>query len=147
MSNIGGINNIRSNFNVSSIPKEIPNFYKECLKSWASFVSSDPTGINEILLQPIWNNNKICQNGKSFFIKELFTSGIYSMQDGIIKTIIDLKCTNPKLNCIAFYFIHALYGHKTIFFYYLNSLCTCVETKQKCYHFINLKSISIKYKK
>ena len=35
LSNIGGI---RSNFNVSSIPKEIPNFYKECLKPWASFV-------------------------------------------------------------------------------------------------------------
>ena len=103
LSNIGGINNIRSNFNVSSIPKEIPNFYKECLKSWASFVSSEPTDINEILIQPIWNNNKICQNGKSFFIKELFTLGIYSMQDiiypnGTIKTIFDLKCTNPKLN-------------------------------------------------
>ena len=103
MSNIGGINNIRSNFNVSSIPKEIPNFYKECLKSWASFVSSEPTDINEILIQPIWNNNKICQNGKSLFIKEVFTLGIYSMQDiiypnGTIKTIIDLKCTNPKLN-------------------------------------------------
>ena len=51
----------------------------------------------------IWNNNKISQNGKSFFIKELFTLGIYSMQDiiypnGTIKNIIDLKRTNPKLN-------------------------------------------------
>ena len=51
----------------------------------------------------IWNNNKISQNGKSFFIKELFTLGIYSMKDiiypnGTIKNIIDLKRTNPKLN-------------------------------------------------
>ena len=55
-----------------------------------------------------------------------------------------------NLNKMSYYMVLlrliGIMQYKTIFFYYLNSLCTCVETKLKCYHFINLKSIWIKYK-
>ena len=53
-----GAKNIRSNFDVSILPKDTPPFYYDCFSSWAKLVCSDPCNSEAILIQPLWNNKK-----------------------------------------------------------------------------------------
>ena len=56
---LGGKDTIGDNFNVNSPAKQTPPFYKNCFKSWSKYLISDPKTVQEILIQPLWNNKKI----------------------------------------------------------------------------------------
>ena len=46
---IGGINNVRSNFDLKVIPATLPSFYYSCLSEWAKFSRYNPTTPDEVL--------------------------------------------------------------------------------------------------
>ena len=78
---IGGHYNIRSNFDKQSIPRNIPKFYRTCLYTWSKYTNKNPENVNEICIQPIWNNSKILVNKKSIYIKDLDKLGIKFVND------------------------------------------------------------------
>ena len=78
---IGGHYNIRSNFDKQSIPRNIPKFYRTCLDTWSNYTNKNPENINEICIQPIWNNSKILVNKRSIYIKDLDKLGIRFVND------------------------------------------------------------------
>ena len=61
---IGGHYNIRRNFDKQSIIPNIPKFYRTCLYTWSNYTNKNPENVNEICIQPIWNNSKILVNKK-----------------------------------------------------------------------------------
>ena len=74
---LGGRNTIGDNFNVNSLAKQTPPFYKNCFKSWSKYVISDPKTVQEILIQPLWNNKKVPLDLPLSFIKLLLNSDTY----------------------------------------------------------------------
>ena len=66
---IGGLENIRSNFDYSKIPKKLSKYYKNCFEAFAKFVNKVPASKQEALIQPVWNklNVNIKQQKQSFY--------------------------------------------------------------------------------
>jgi hypothetical protein len=88
LNTIGGLENIRSNFDKANIPRKLPKYYRVCLEEFACFTNKIPNSKQEVLLQPVWNNAKIKQGKKSFYIKELDKVGV--------KSIDHIWCTRTK---------------------------------------------------
>ena len=56
---VGGKFLFHCNFNYSKLPISLPDYYKECIVSWASLSSINPSSVSEISNQ-WWNNRFIC---------------------------------------------------------------------------------------
>lgn len=69
--------------NKLNIPHGINNFYKcTCiLKEWSKHFTMEPLTVEEVKVQPIWNDCKIKVGNVSPFSKNLFESGIVMVQD------------------------------------------------------------------
>ena len=78
---IVGRENVNLNFDVDKIPKFIPKFYELCLTEFSKFVRKSPVTKVEILNQPVWNKAYIKHHKQSFYIRELYNSGIKSVGD------------------------------------------------------------------
>ena len=76
---IGGLEAVRSNFNVDMIPKNLPK-YKHLI-AYSKFVKRSPLSKQEVLIQPVWNNANIKLKNKSFYIRELQEVGVLSIMD------------------------------------------------------------------
>ena len=44
------------NYNFEKLPLELPRYYKECLIAWTLLNKSNPSSLEEIANQIIWNN-------------------------------------------------------------------------------------------
>ena len=78
----GGIENIGTNFNAQRIPKNIPDFFRQNLLTWAEYTSSSKVDtIQTVLNQPIWNNKYILINDKSIFYRNFSTKNINKIGD------------------------------------------------------------------
>ena len=78
---IGGVDNIRSKFDINRLPENIPQFYKVIFRVWSEFASCIPDSYDQIALQIVWNNKFISIRGESVFVKRLYTKGIYTVKD------------------------------------------------------------------
>ena len=78
---IGGVDNIRSNFDIKRLPENIPQFYEVIFRVWSEFASCIPDSYDQIALQTVWNNKVISIRGESVFMKRLYTKGIYTVKD------------------------------------------------------------------
>ena len=109
MDKIGGLENIRSNFDYSKIPKKLPKYYKNCFEAFAKFVNKVPASKQELLIQPIWNNVNIKQEKQSFYFRELDQVGIKSIRDIWSKNTKKFKClssfVDPKSSAYVKYFL------------------------------------------
>ena len=108
MDAIGGLENIRSNFDYSKIPKKLQKYYKNCFETFAKFVKV-PAPKQDVLMQPIWNNVNIKQEKQSFYFKELDQVGIKSIRDIWSKNTKKFKChssfVDPKSSAHVKYFL------------------------------------------
>ena len=80
------------NFKYSKLHLELPRFYKECLITWATLNNSNPSSLDEIVNQIIWNNTHICEDGKSVFNQRLFSKGLCKVGD-----LFELLCIKPHI--------------------------------------------------
>ena len=59
---VGGKFLFHCNFDYSKLSISLPDFYKECILSWASLTDNNPSSPSEISYQILWNNRFICIN-------------------------------------------------------------------------------------
>ena len=79
---VGGVFVLCCNFDPKLLGiKSIPPFYNKCLSDFASVQTFSPSTIEEVLLQPIWNNAYILKNGKSIFDQKLYNLGLVRLVD------------------------------------------------------------------
>ena len=78
---VGGLSNIRSNFGIRCLPHTLPHFYTNALSAWSDFTSVNPVTRDEVILQPLWNNRLIQNNGKSLFCSKLYNEGLICIND------------------------------------------------------------------
>ena len=78
----GGIKNIGINFDHKNVSNTMPSFYITCLKSWSCFADNVPSTAEEVLMQPIWNNNKLTLScNKSQYSNFFHQAGINIIKD------------------------------------------------------------------
>ena len=106
---VGGKVLFLCNFNLSTLPLELPRYYKECLIAWALLNNSNPSSLEEIANQIIWNNKYICVNGKSVFNQRLFSKGFYKVGDLFKFVYIEPSITNLQINMIDILYLKGLY--------------------------------------
>ena len=53
---VGGKVLFLCNYNFGKLPLELPRYYKECLIAWTLLNKSNPSSLEEIANQIIWNN-------------------------------------------------------------------------------------------
>ena len=58
-----------------------PPFYKHCLISWSSLTDTNPSTLEEVANEVLWNNELICVGNKSVFSKKIYDYGIYKVGD------------------------------------------------------------------
>ena len=69
------------NFNYSKLPISVPDFYKECIVSWASLNSRNPSSVSGILNQFLWNKRFICIDSRSVYNQKLIDTGFLTVMD------------------------------------------------------------------
>lgn len=79
MKGIRGIDQVRSNFDYSSIPKQTPFFYKKCFLAWEQITKATPKTVQEVAIQPLWNNKELKHNLK--LDKHWHSVKLYSVKD------------------------------------------------------------------
>lgn len=62
---VGGKVLFLCNYDFAKLPLELPRYNKKCLIAWTLLNKSNPSFLEEIANQIIWNNQYICVNGKS----------------------------------------------------------------------------------
>jgi len=65
------------------IDQDIPIFYKQLLGYWFAFHGTDPSSINEILNESLWENRRILVGGKPLLYPKWKTNGIQIIYDVI----------------------------------------------------------------
>ena len=85
-SDYGGLNLLLfCNYDINTLPNlKIPLFYKELLTLWSKLRNVEE---NEFL----WNNKNILVNGKSLFLKDFFSAGIWYVEDFFDANNIEIK--------------------------------------------------------
>ena len=78
---MGGKFLFHCNFYYSKQSISLPDFYKECILSWASLTDNNPSSPSEISNQILWNNRFICINSCSVFNQKLIDSGLVTISD------------------------------------------------------------------
>ena len=81
LSQVGGKFLFHCNFNYSKLPISLPDFYKECIVSWASLNSINPSSVSEISNQFLWNNRFICIDSRSVYNHKLIDAGFLTVRD------------------------------------------------------------------
>ena len=72
---------------------KIPTFYVTCLNEWSKYASIKPSSVNEILVQPLWNNKYITTKGKSLYMENFAKlSGINCINDIICDKGLVMEC-------------------------------------------------------
>ena len=97
---VGGKLVLCCNFELQKLPIKLPNFYEECLKSFAKCSAANRgsvQGLNENDLAKVilWNNKFICIGGKSVYFKTLAEKGIIKTGD-LISDNIELIVKNNR---------------------------------------------------
>ena len=70
------------NFDYGKLSVAAPPFYKQCLISW--FLLTDiinPSTLEEVANEVLWNNKLICVGNKSAFSKKIYDYGMYKVGD------------------------------------------------------------------
>ena len=91
---VGGVSNIRSNFDIGCLPHTLPRFYTTVLSAWSDFTSVNTVTRDEVMLQPLWNNRLIQNNGKSLFCSKLYNEGLICIADICDNLAIYYVCQN-----------------------------------------------------
>ena len=82
LSKFGGDKLFHSNLELSdfckSILKDIPSFYQELIRQWASLSRHPVEKVYSILAHFVWNNCRIKANSKSLCNKVMMNKGIYT---------------------------------------------------------------------
>ena len=78
---VGGKFLFHCNFDYSKLSISLPDFYKECILSWASLTDSNPSSPPEISNQILWNNRFICINSCSVYNQKLIDSSLVTISD------------------------------------------------------------------
>ena len=81
LTKVGGKLLFHCNFNYTKLSKALPEFYKECIVTWALLNEDNPSSLSEIVNQVIWNNRFICIEFKSIYSKRLIDLGIVKIGD------------------------------------------------------------------
>ena len=76
LKDVGGPFLSQCNYDTASLPKNIPNFYKECLHEWENYQQKQVSCFSDVLEQIIWNNKFIKIGGQSLFRNKLVRKGI-----------------------------------------------------------------------
>ena len=97
------------NFNFSKLPLKLPRYYKECLIAWARLNNCNPSSLDQIANQIIWNNRYICVNDKSVFNQRLFSKGFCKVEDLFKFVCIEPRITELQLNMINLLYLKGLY--------------------------------------
>ena len=67
---IGGIEQVNSNFNADRIPKNLSELFQQNLVAWADFTRTKTIESAEtVITQSIWNNKSILIENKSIFTR------------------------------------------------------------------------------
>ena len=78
---VGGKLLFHCNFDYAKLSISLPDFYKECILSWASLTDNNPSSPSEISNQVLWNNRFICINSCSVFNQKLIDSDLVTISD------------------------------------------------------------------
>ena len=81
LKNVGGQFLFQCNFDYAKLPIYLPEFYKECVRTWASFDENNPCTLENLTNQVLWNNKIICINNKSVFSRKLPECGLNKVGD------------------------------------------------------------------
>ena len=60
---------------------KLPKFYNVCLQDWSSLFSQEPKDAVSVMAQPLWNNQFIKKDGKSYWYKEFSDAGLIHISD------------------------------------------------------------------
>ena len=93
----GGIMCLNNNFDVKKVYGLIPPFYQEALKIWAELSSTNPSTVDEILSQTVWNNRFILVGKKSVYYSKFAEAGFHTLYDFIDGNGMWLNCPKDKL--------------------------------------------------
>ena len=109
LNKVGGRLLFYCNFEYSKLPIDLPKYYKECLIAWSLLKTSNPSSLDEIFNQPIWNNRFICIDNKSVFSRKLFSAGLCKVGDLCEFICIKPHITEPLLNVLDLFHLKRLY--------------------------------------
>ena len=60
---------------------KLPKFCNVCLQDWSSLFSQEPNDAVSLMPQPLWNNQFITKDGKSYWYEELSDAGLIHISD------------------------------------------------------------------
>ena len=109
LNKVGGRLLFYCNFEYSKLPIDLPKYYKECLIAWSLLKNSNPSSLDEIFNQPIWNNRFICIDNKSVFSRKLFSAGLCKVGDLCEFICIKPHITESLLNVLDLFYLKCLY--------------------------------------
>jgi hypothetical protein len=69
------------NYKEEDIPKDLPDYYKQCFKTWSLLKNNSQDNAETIRQQVIWYNQNIQINKKSLFIQSWYNKGIFYLGD------------------------------------------------------------------
>ena len=81
LKNVGGKFLFQCNFDYAKLPIYLPEFYIECVRTWASFDKNNPCTLENLTNQVLWNNKIICINNKSVYSRKLHEWGLNKVGD------------------------------------------------------------------
>ena len=113
------------NFNFERLSIAISDFYKECLILWSSMNKTDPSTLEEIANEVIWNNKYICIGGKSVFSTKICEHGLYKigdLYDSAGELVIGGEFVRSALSPIDSFLLFSI--HKALPLHWRNILCT-----------------------
>ena len=109
LNKVGGRLLYYCNFEYSKLPIDLPKYYKECLIAWSLLKISNPSSLDEISNQPIWNNRFICIDNKSVFSRKLFSAALCKVGDLCEFICIKPHITESLLNVLDLFYLKCLY--------------------------------------
>ena len=78
---VGGPFLFHCNFELDSLPLDLPVFYQNCLDAWSSINKSSPATSKQIANQILWNNKFIRIEKKSLYNKRLINCNFVAIRD------------------------------------------------------------------
>jgi len=72
---------LQGNFDENEIPKDIPEYYLEALRTWRNIKYDFIAEETDLDQQLIWYNKSIKVNNKSVYYQSLFASGLWVLSD------------------------------------------------------------------
>ena len=72
---------ISSNFDITEIPDDLPNYYSNMFRSWSTVTTQTTTSSDHSISSCLWYNKYIKVGGKSVFNSNLFSIGMWTVED------------------------------------------------------------------